>query len=422
MREPFVRENEPSATPGRQPRAGRSEAGVAAPMVERAFNLLDLLASSEVGYSLSELARLLEMSKGSAFGLLRTLENGGVVEIDENRRYALGPRLYYLTQAYIRRSGFRRYALPAMQRLAARTGETVFLGLVESDGIRIMDLVEVPSAHTALRLSARSGANLPLLAGATGRVVLATWPEARRQEYLRHRPLPHFTEYSITDPDEFLAATALTAQTGVGIDREEYLVGVSAVASAVHGLGGELLALIWIVGFSADFTDEALERAGPGPPRGDARRWRGPGGENLAGKRAAQVKDSRYTTGMRVRREVLGDEYVERALAQATEFDADFQRFITEVAWGSLWARPDLDRRSRSLITIAILAALGRQDELALHLRASQNNGVEPGEIREALLHVAVYAGIPAANSAFAVAKSELQGTAGAPETPVSGA
>lgn len=128
------------------------------------------------------------------------------------------------------------------------------------------------------------------------------------------------------------------------------------------------------------------------------------------------MNDSRYTTGMRVRREVLGDDYVERALAQATEFDADFQRFITEVAWGSLWARPDLDRRSRSLVTIAILAALGRQDELALHLRASQNNGVEPGEISEALLHVAVYAGIPAASSAFAVAKSEMQGKAAAPE------
>jgi 4-carboxymuconolactone decarboxylase len=119
---------------------------------------------------------------------------------------------------------------------------------------------------------------------------------------------------------------------------------------------------------------------------------------------------------MRVRREVLGDDYVDRALAEMTEFSADFQHFITEVAWGSLWARPNLDRRSRSLITIAILAALGRQDELALHLRASRNNGVELGEISEALLHVAVYAGIPAANTAFAVAKAELQAPMGTPE------
>jgi 4-carboxymuconolactone decarboxylase len=110
---------------------------------------------------------------------------------------------------------------------------------------------------------------------------------------------------------------------------------------------------------------------------------------------------------MRVRTEVLGADHVARAQAQQTAFDADFQRFITETAWGSVWARPDLDRRTRSLVTIAILAALCRE-ELALHLRASRNLGVEPKEIAEVLLHVAIYAGIPAANSAFALAKSEL--------------
>jgi 4-carboxymuconolactone decarboxylase len=111
---------------------------------------------------------------------------------------------------------------------------------------------------------------------------------------------------------------------------------------------------------------------------------------------------------MRVRREVLGEEHVARAQARQTSFDADFQRFITETAWGSLWARPDLDRRTRSLITIGILAALGRSEELALHIRASQNTGAAPHEIAEALLHVDVYAGIPAANSAFALAKATL--------------
>lgn len=117
--------------------------------------------------------------------------------------------------------------------------------------------------------------------------------------------------------------------------------------------------------------------------------------------------DERFERGMKVRREVLGDEHVERAQARTTELDADFQRFITETAWGGVWARPDLDRRTRSLVTIAILAALGRE-ELALHLRASQNIGVDPHEIAEVLLHVAVYAGVPAANAAFAVAKREF--------------
>jgi 4-carboxymuconolactone decarboxylase len=119
------------------------------------------------------------------------------------------------------------------------------------------------------------------------------------------------------------------------------------------------------------------------------------------------MTESRFDIGMKVRKEVLGSEHVERSLAGATEFDADFQRFITEMAWGSVWARPDLDRRTRSLVTIAILAALGRE-ELALHLHASRNVGVDPHEIAEVLLHVAVYAGVPAANTAFATAKKEF--------------
>jgi len=118
----------------------------------------------------------------------------------------------------------------------------------------------------------------------------------------------------------------------------------------------------------------------------------------------AIMTESRFDSGMKVRKEVLGSEYVAQSQARITEFDADFQRFITESAWGSVWARPDLDRRTKSLVTIAILAALGRE-ELALHLRASRNIGVDPHEIAEVLLHVAVYAGVPAANSAFSTAK-----------------
>ena len=120
------------------------------------------------------------------------------------------------------------------------------------------------------------------------------------------------------------------------------------------------------------------------------------------------MAESRFERGMQVRREVLGSEHVERAMGRATSFDADFQHFITEMAWGSVWARPGLDRRTRSLITLAILAALGRE-ELALHLRASQNIGVDPQEIAEAFLHVAVYAGVPAANTAFATARKVFE-------------
>ncbi len=127
------------------------------------------------------------------------------------------------------------------------------------------------------------------------------------------------------------------------------------------------------------------------------------------------MTESRFDIGMKVRREVLGSEHVEGAQARTSEFDADFQRFITETAWGFLWARPDLDRRTRSLVTIAILAALGRE-ELAVHLHASRNTGVDPHEIAEVLLHVAVYAGVPVANAAFSLAKQEFDQRARAPE------
>lgn len=120
------------------------------------------------------------------------------------------------------------------------------------------------------------------------------------------------------------------------------------------------------------------------------------------------MDDDMYRRGMAVRREVLGDAHVDRAEANKTAFDAPFQRFIAETAWGTLWASDTLDRPTRSLITIAILAALGRHEELALHLRATASTGATPEQVREALMHVAVYAGVPAANSAIALAKPIL--------------
>jgi len=120
------------------------------------------------------------------------------------------------------------------------------------------------------------------------------------------------------------------------------------------------------------------------------------------------MSDSRSNDGMRVRREVLGDAYVDRAVAKTTPFTAAFQDFITRVAWGDVWARPELDRRTRSCITLGVLAALGRDAEIALHVRAALRNGLTQAEIAEVLLHTAVYAGIPAANQAFAIAQRVL--------------
>jgi 4-carboxymuconolactone decarboxylase len=121
------------------------------------------------------------------------------------------------------------------------------------------------------------------------------------------------------------------------------------------------------------------------------------------------MNDPLHDRGMAVRREVLGDDHVDRAGAATTPFTADFQDFITRYAWGSVWARDGLDRRTRSCLTLALLAALGREGELEMHVRAALRIGLSPEEIREVFLHTAIYAGVPAANSAFAIAQRVLE-------------
>ena len=122
------------------------------------------------------------------------------------------------------------------------------------------------------------------------------------------------------------------------------------------------------------------------------------------------MSDPVHDAGMSTRREVLGDAHVDRAVQRTTEFTAAFQDFITRYAWGGVWTREGLDRRTRSAITLAVLAALGHENELEMHVRAALRNGLSAGEIGEVLLHTAGYAGVPAANSAFAVAQRVLDG------------
>ncbi|MBV1703644.1 MAG: 4-carboxymuconolactone decarboxylase [Hyphomicrobiales bacterium] len=118
------------------------------------------------------------------------------------------------------------------------------------------------------------------------------------------------------------------------------------------------------------------------------------------------MADDLFARGMKTRRAVLGDAHVDRATAAMTAFDEDFQRFITQGAWGGVWSRPGLTARERSIVTIALLAALGHHEEVAMHVRATKNTGASAQDVKEALLHVAVYAGVPAANSAFRIAKA----------------
>src|SRR5262249_17943363 len=176
----------------------------------------------------------------------------------------------------------------------------------------------------------------------------------------------------------------------------------------------------------ADAREHLCRRPGRGPPAGARRLGAGglPGQRvRLRRSRAGAVRDASITInrlpeehlmnvedGMSIRREVLGDEHVDRATANATDFTRDFQEFLTRYAWGDIWSRPGLDRRTRSCITLTALVALNHHEELALHVRAALRNGLTADEIKEVLLHAAVYCGLPPANRAFAIADAELKG------------
>ncbi len=241
--------------------SGDDGSNIPAPMVERAFRVLDLVSSSEDGLTLSELARSLHVSKGSMHGLLKTLEKTGALEQIEEHNYVLGPRLYDLAQSYASRAGLRRFALPAMHRLAEQVGETVFMGRVEDRGVRIIEIVMDEQEQAGLRISARRGSRLHLMAGAAVRVVLAHRSPTERLDFLKQHSLPHFTEHSITDPAVLLKAIEETAITGMGIDRGEYLEGVNAVAAPLYGPAHTFFAMLWIVGFASRLNEQALLKA-----------------------------------------------------------------------------------------------------------------------------------------------------------------
>ena len=130
------------------------------------------------------------------------------------------------------------------------------------------------------------------------------------------------------------------------------------------------------------------------------------------------MSDPDYEAGMSVRRQVLGDAHVDRAIERTSELTAPFQDFITRFAWGAVWSRPGLDRRTRSAITLAVLTALGRENEMEMHVRGAVRNGLSEAEIGEILLHTAVYAGVPTANAAFAIAQRVFEEDAAAGSSP----
>lgn len=226
------------------------------PAVYKAFKLLETVSMSDRPLGVSELARRLQMGKSTVHGLVTTLEALGVLEAVGAKRYALGPRLNALIARSGNQADLRQVARPGLERLASNTELTSFLGIPSDGQVTIVDIVHGPPT---LAISAQVGSSIPLLAGAVGKVVVASWEDGRRRAFLSQTALPAFTAHSIVTSDEYERAVGETLSRGVAVDSDEYVDGVRAAAAAVTGPGRRLLAILWVAGFSRHIDDARLD-------------------------------------------------------------------------------------------------------------------------------------------------------------------
>jgi len=222
-----------------------------APTVEKAFQILEILSASDQGLTISDLFRASGISKSTVHGITAALEDAGAVVRDAGtKRYSLGLTLFELGRAVYSRIALKDVARPFMEDLMARTRESVFVGTRSGDHISILDLVE---STQDLKITAPIGTRIPLLAGATGKVFLASMPQDRAAKLIRSLGLRRHTERSITDPEQYLEELEKVRTDGYATDDEEYISGVRAVASPIMGSGRQMSA-IWVVGFTPSMS------------------------------------------------------------------------------------------------------------------------------------------------------------------------
>jgi IclR family KDG regulon transcriptional repressor len=227
------------------------------PAVLKAFKLLETISLSDKPLGVSELSRQLQMGKSTVHGLVTTLEALGVLEaINGSKRYVLGPRLPALCARSGNQADLRQVARTALERLAATTEQTSFLGVPADGQVTILDIVH---GRPTLSISAPVGSSIPLLAGAVGKVILASWEPKRRHDFLIETELPAFTQASIVRPDAYEAAVAETIERGAAVDVDEYVDGVRAAAAAITGSQRQLVAVLWVAGFSRHIDQQRLD-------------------------------------------------------------------------------------------------------------------------------------------------------------------
>lgn len=226
------------------------------PAVAKAFRLLDLLSRSPEPLGVSEIARRLGLGKSTTHGLVTTLQEFGAVEpADGAKRYRLGRGLHALALRGGGKTDLRDAARPALERLAAKTEQTSFLGVVSGDHVTILDLVH---GRPTMSVSAPIGSSIPLLAGAVGKAVLAGWKPDRRARFLTQTPLPRFTAKSIVDAAAYARAVEAAAESGAALDVDEYVDGMRAAASPIAAMPHQPEAVLWVAGFARHIDDEGL--------------------------------------------------------------------------------------------------------------------------------------------------------------------
>lgn len=225
-----------------------------APTIKKAFQILELLSASDRGLTVSCLSRACGISKSTVHGITAALDEAGAVVRDEStKRYNLGPALFGLGRAAYSRIDLKDVARPYMEELMELTDQSVFIGARSGDRVSILEVVE---STQDLKITAPIGTRIPLLAGATGKVFLASMPRDRTDELLRTQGLRRFTARSITDPRRYLAELDRVRRDGYAIDDEEYMAGVRAVASPIQI--GRQTSAIWVVGFTQGMSREKL--------------------------------------------------------------------------------------------------------------------------------------------------------------------
>ena len=227
-----------------------------APSVKKAFQILKLISDTDGGLGISDLAKRLEMGKSTVHGITSALEAlGTIIRDPKTKRYILGLTLLELGRSAYSQIDLKDLVRPVMEDLMEKTQESVFVGVLNGERVTILDIVE---SKQDLKMTSTRGTTIPLLAGATGKVFLATMSDEKAREIIGEKGLSSYTEHSITDPEAYLQAVRIAREKGYATDYEEYILGVRAVASPVRA-ENHLISAIWVVGFKASLNDDKME-------------------------------------------------------------------------------------------------------------------------------------------------------------------